>query len=477
MTIDVSERGSPGWWLQRLYDKLSARRGRVIFVRSYLSGNCPLPEGAQNCREAYREFQKKSRTNYATLVDESITERMVPTGFRTGAQGDDLGDTVARRIWNANNLDVYARDVHDDMIGVGDGYTMVGPPDTAGGMPVITAEDPECVITEQHPLRPSRSLAGLKLIADDVAQRGYAYLHLPGLVWVASGPIPEGTDGAFDFSPSAWQWEPDLSTDLVHEFGDVFADVVSLVRFRNRKGVGEIEPHVDVLDRINYVTLQRLVIMAMQAYKQRATKGDLPEIDEEGNPIDYSEVFRPGPGALWQLPDGVDLWESGVTDLSPVLAATKDDVRHLAAVTRTPVTTMLPDGANQTAEGAAMAREGLIFKVGDRIRRATHGWNQTMSLAFLYAGDVERAQILDLETLWAPPERLTLSERADAASKAKDDYPWRSRMTQIWGESPEAVARMEAERTADALLTASFAPAPAVAAAPSQRVTDDASVA
>jgi hypothetical protein len=137
---------------------------------------------------------------------------------------------------------------------------------------------------------------------------------------------------------------------------------------------------------------------------------------------------------------------------------------------------------NQTAEGAGTAKEGLIFKAGDRIRRASFGWNSVMSLAFRFAGDMERANILDLETLWRPPERLTLSERADAASKAQQDYPWRSRMSEIWGETPEAIARMEAERVADALQTAALAPttapaAPAAAATAPAEVPDDADAA
>jgi hypothetical protein len=106
-----------------------------------------------------------------------------------------------------------------------------------------------------------------------------------------------------------------------------------------------------------------------------------------------------------------------------------------------------------------MAKEGLIFKTGDRIKRASFGWNSVMSLAFRFAGDAERADILDLETLWRPPERLTLSERADAASKAQNDYPWRSRMSEIWGETPESIARMESERVSDALQAAALAPA------------------
>jgi hypothetical protein len=473
VSIDTTKVGSPGWWLQRLSKELQEKQARTQRLRDYLTGNPPLPEGADGCRQGYRKFQSFARSNWAELVVEVVAERMIPTGFRTGADGDDLGDTTARRYWNANNLDIVAPDVHTDMLGLGDGYAMVGPPDPATGIPVITHEDPASIITAHDVRRPLKITASMKAFRDDVTGRGYAYLNLPGQVFVATmDNIPDDQHvPAVDVT--SWSWNEDLSKPLPAGF----QDVIPVVRFANRRGQGEFEPHTDLLDRINYVTLQRLVIVAMQAFRQRATKGDLPDVDEDGNVIDYGVIFQPGPGALWQLPDGVELWESQVTDVRGILDAAKDDVRDLAALTRSPLPAFVPDGANQTAEGSSTAKEGLIFKAGDRIRRASFGWNNVMSLAFRFAGDAERANILDLETLWRPPERLTLSERADAASKAQNDYPWRSRMTELWGESPEAVARMEAERVADALTTAALAPAPAPAAAAPAEVPADADAA
>ena len=57
-----------------------------------------------------------------------------------------------------------------------------------------------------------------------------------------------------------------------------------------------------------------------------------------------------------------------------------------------------------------------------------------------------------MEVLWAPPERLSRSERADAASKAQD-LPWRTRMSDIWQFSPQQIDRMEAERAMDVLVS------------------------
>jgi hypothetical protein len=111
-----------------------------------------------------------------------------------------------------------------------------------------------------------------------------------------------------------------------------------------------------------------------------------------------------------------------------------------------------PEGANQSAEGASLAREGLVFKTEDRIARATVGWSRVMSLMFKWMGDTERADLLDLEPLWKPAERYSLSERADANSKFQD-VPFNSRMKLVGQFTPAEVAEMEVERAGEQILT------------------------
>jgi hypothetical protein len=234
---------------------------------------------------------------------------------------------------------------------------------------------------------------------------------------------------------------------------------VPIVPFFNRDHRGEFENHTDLLDRINWIILQRLVITAMQAFRQRATKGDLPDNDEAGNPIDYAELFKPGPGALWRLPEGVELWESTQTSLQDVLESVKADVTHLAAVTRTPVSVLMPEGQNQSAEGAAFAREGLVFKTEDRITRVDSSWERVMRIAFAMADDTDDPP--DVDVRWMPAERQSLAERYDALSKAGNDVPWRTKMERILQFPADEVDRMEAERASDIMLTAAFAPEPA----------------
>src|SRR5690606_20613755 len=115
----------------------------------------------------------------------------------------------------------------------------------------------------------------------------------------------------------------------------------------NPRGLGEYENHTDSIDRITEDILQRLTITAMQAFRQRAiTPGDGKPLPENypadhptspGEPINYDEIFKGGPAALWFLPEGAKIWESTATDINGLINAEDKDIEHLAAVTGTPL--------------------------------------------------------------------------------------------------------------------------------------------
>lgn len=464
MSIDTATANSPGWWLRRLIAELGKRQRRYNRLDDYYRGECDLPEGAENAREAYRRFQRKARTNFAELLVEAVRERMVPVAFRSGDSGNDTIDKLAWRIWQANCLDADAALVHRSSLTMSDAYAIVGGPDEyLGGLPLITPEDPRQVITAQDPMRRRRVVAALKVFTDDVQELDLAYVYLPGYVFRASRRRAP-SNKMFSFNMTGWDWiESDNPQKLPYP-------VVPVVRFPNRADLsgnvtlGEFETVIDVLDRINHTVLQRLVITALQAFRQRAIKGDLPEKDLDGNPIDYAGIFSADPGALWRLPAGVDLWESSQTDLTSILSGARHDIQDLAAISRTPLFYLTPDAASGSAEGASLAREGLTFKTADRIAQATESWEQTLALALLFSNE-NITSPPEIQVKWQAVDLASMAERYDAASKAGPaGLPWRNVMEDVLGFPPQEVDRMAAERTADALLFGPPIAAPATAA-------------
>lgn len=449
--IDTQTPQSPGWWAQRLLKQLNDGKPRYDLLERHYRGTSQLPLFTnRNVRDAYHRLMEVARTNYAELVVEATRERMNPLGFRTGASSDALGDKAAWALWQANDLDTGAMLVHRSMLSMGDSYVIVGPTDPDLEVPLVTVEDPREVVVEQDPRNRRKTLAALKAFRDDTAQQDCIYLYLPGYVMKATRPYKSGisSDSA---SLQSYEWEGDPQ--------ELPTKDVPVVRFANRpdhtgRSWGEFETHLSLLNRINYGVLQRLEVVTLQAFRQRAIKSDeLPTHDENGDEIDYDDLFSADPGALWRIPSTADLWESGVVDLTPIQGANKDDVQNLAAVTRTPLFYLTPDAANGSAEGATLAREGLVFKTSDRIRQTSDPWAKVMSLAFTFAGDAERASRKDMQVIWADPERFSITAKGDAAAKAiAGGMTWRTTMEKIWQFTPDVIARMETERHQDALI-------------------------
>jgi hypothetical protein len=268
--------------------------------------------------------------------------------------------------------------------------------------------------------------------------------------------VKTGVNEGLKLDVQGWEW------DGAQPLPPLLGHRVPVVPFLNRPDsfgapLGEFEPHLSLLDRIDHTILRRMEIANAQAFRSRAVLG-LPDADENGNEIDYDGLLAIDPGALWRLPEGVSLWESGQTDLGPIRQAIRDDVQDLAAVTRTPLHYLTPEAANGSAEGASLAREGLEFKVEDRILQASESLEMVMALAFAFKGDEAKARRNDMEVIWRPPQRRSLTEKADAVSKLGDKMSKRWVMENILQMTPQEIAREEAQAQSEAMLSSLFAP-------------------
>lgn len=446
--VDPEIHGSPGWRLKRLTDQLVANAADYQALDDYYTGAAlcrPLTSGTQ--RDAYRRLLHLARMNYAELIVEAPRERLKVVNFRTGAEGDQNGDKEAWRIWQANQLDADSSIVHRWSLTMRDAFVMVGDVDAEIGAPLISIEDPRYIACEFDPVRRRKVTAAVKFKRDDDLGADLAYLYLlDGRdAWVLRAGRPTNQSTAL-VSIDGLEWIDQRRLRVPR---------VPIVAFRNRfadRSYGEFEGHTPAIDRINYQILSRLEITTLQAFRQRAAKGGPTRDPETGAEIDYSDIFRSAPGAIWHLPEGMELWESGVVDLTSIRSVIEDDVKGLALATRTPLYYMTADSANQSAEGASLAREGLVYKAEDRQGEFGESWEQVMSLAFAYQGDTVRASTLDMEVVWAPVERFSLAERYDAASKAADILPKRTIRTDVLQFSPQDADRMDAEDATSALL-------------------------
>ena len=215
-------------------------------------------------------------------------------------------------------------------------------------------------------------------------------------------------------------------------------------------GQGEFEGVLDIQDRINNQILDRLVIAKMQAYRQRWATG-VDTTDEKGR---QTEPFVPGADLLWSVPnDDAKFGDFAQADITPLLAAVRDDVQDMASISKTPPHYLLSSIINASGDALKAAETGLVSKVLDDQVEFGESWETVNRLAGRYTGrDVPE----DAEVVWKDPESRTLAELASANTQLKAaDVPWRPRM-RLLGFSPSEIDRMEAERTADAMLNGLF---------------------
>lgn len=433
-----------GWNPAKLSNDHGTRPGLTL-LSSWLRGEQPLPEvGKEGYVEAWAKFLRLSRTNYAELITSSRTERIVPLGWRTPVDNadDTDGDEEAERLATHTDLRNRISEAVQDMTGLGIGYLMAGADQQEKGKAIITRESPlYTMVAEDSANRPR---AGLRMVHDPWTNTHEAWLYM-------------ARDGMFyqrmaRRSPSGqWQWDPTRDARLPR---------FPLVPLPNYLGIGEFERHLDALTRINDTMFTRLVLTKLQAHRQRALEREVPkENDRYEVDVDVDQGdFVSGPDALWELPPGSKLWESATADLSQVRLMVEDDVKSLAAVTKTPVWQLLPGSQNQSATGSERAHEGFLALVEDRRHRVDVALAKVLANGFHAMGDSARADAERISTIWAPTERYSLLEKSQAFSAMYGKWPFDELAVDVMQVRPSELQRLNAARAKDTFYSPVTAP-------------------
>lgn len=108
--------------------------------------------------------------------------------------------------------------------------------------------------------------------------------------------------------------------------------------------------------------------------------------------------------------------ESQPTDINQILTAVKDDWRELAVSTKTPLSIMLPDAANQSASGAETPQKGLFDKARDRINR----FSPALAVMIVKAGGLRLHQLIggDMELAYRNQAHKTLRANHSSGIRA-----------------------------------------------------------
>lgn len=471
---ETDVRGTPGWWMKRLHAQMEAERPRLELLQNYLDGRPKLPWESKDLNSKFARFQRASRTNYAEMLVEAPVERFGIRSIETAADDDEDGDEAAERLATANNLDDRFGQAARMAYTFGWSYlSSAAPAGEFSDQATICHEDPRTMTVDVHPLT-GHVRAAFKLMHDSALELDIAILWLPGEKHVAVRTNARtGSSSTADKSGERSELLPNLvrvrfsledfemrgkRPDDADEDDDYWSESydkrpVPVRRVMHRDGVGVFEKHLDVLDRINHLVFVIMVIATTQAFRQRTMEQStgegvdpLPEKDDDGNLINYDELFEAGPDALWLLPPGASIKELGQAEIQSMLGMVKDDTMKLSAATGTPMSMFSPDAVNQSAEGVAQSRERMVFRSEAFLRTAGRDLAWVIAEAFYFMGDDQkRDDASRIAVNFRPVERNSLAQMGSAIAQMYMAVPREWMWAKVLQATPKEVRQMKVQ--------------------------------
>ncbi|MFD8527796.1 phage portal protein [Streptosporangium canum] len=420
---------SPLEWIVFLEGQLAKRQPEIEKHHRYYDADEQVLAFAQRkFREEFGQLFTGWRDNFCGIAVDSVTERMKIDGFRWGKEPD--ADEQAQEIWQKNNLDAEASQVHNDAMVAGESFLLVWADED--DQPIITPESSREVVVHRTPGSRRKLDAALKRYRDDWGGQ-HITLWTPDQVYTSTRGVVRGSR----------KW-----TDPVAEENPLgVVPIVPMVNkprlHRDRNALwSDLKPIVPIQDAITKIVADAIVASEFAAYPQRILSGiELPE-DENGNTI--APIQAAIDRMLLFEDENVKWGQFSAADLQNYCHLVDMLVMHLASIARIPPHYFMSQkGSSNSGESYQTKESGLGFKITERKLHMGEGWESAMRLAFKVLED-PRAEEMSAETIWADHEYTSEGQRIDALVKLNQGLGVPQR--QLWedaGYSPQQIARFE----------------------------------
>lgn len=212
---------------------------------------------------------------------------------------------------------------------------------------------------------------------------------------------------------------PSHDSEEIHD-----AQVCPVVRYANRfdlegRAVGEVEPFIPLLGRIDQTVFDRLVVQRFASWIVRTIAGMDLSKTADANGVTVTQALQAlKVNDFLTSPDKDTKFGSlPATPLDGFIKSEERDLTDLAAVSQTPAFEALGQMANMSAEALAAAKASQTAK-SDEIK---HGFGemheQLIRLGSHLAGDPDGAADFRSQVRWADTTIRSLAQAADAYGK------------------------------------------------------------
>lgn len=388
------------YWLGGAQGSIPAREENGIFVPN------PYKE-----TEEHRDLSERAYSPWAQLVVDTLAQTMFLDGVRLAGKQDNL---EAYRAWQKNNWDDTQARVYRGALGHGLSFASSFPGKdrlTGEAMPKFTAYSAKrCAAwydldDDEWPL--------YVLVADPILdaegnREGWSVRYIDEVAtYFLTCKGEDGTDPR--------QWAP-IEYE-VHDQG-----VPPFVRYSNQldldgNSMGEIEPVIPILRRIDQDTYDRLIVQRYGAWKIRYITGLVKP--KEMTDEDYRNGLMKLKIGDFLVSDNKDTKFGTLdeTQLDGFVAARDADIRDLAAVKQIPPHHMLGTTPQMQPESLASINASLMARSLERRTSFGESHEKLFRLAAMQMGNRTEAQAYDLQVRWRDTETRSLSQTADALGK------------------------------------------------------------
>jgi len=403
---------TPGWWATRLHNQLVARQAEITKMRRYAGGDHDNPSIEARASRAFRRIMGLSKTNLSGLIIDAAAERMAVSGFRFGDAPD--ADKDAWAIWQQSDFDADFELVINEALTAGRAFILVEPTAPGAKWPSLYAEDATQMIIAYAPGNRRERLAAWKEWIDEWTGKTFGTLYLPAEIYKLQARRPLGVVDVQQ--PLYWTLRDERTEYERNPLGEV---PVWEVPNRPKLQIGQVESEIaDVIvdqDACNHIALNALIAAEYGAFKQKWMTGlSIPRDPQTGQAIEPFDVAVNR--MLVSENENAKFGDFEATALDPYIALYESRVKHMAAVSRTPVAMLLGGMVNVSAEALALSVAGLVQKVKRKTRYMDQAPEAALRAAFKLAGD-GRANATTAETIWVDPEIRSAAQQADAAVK------------------------------------------------------------
>lgn len=341
----------------------------------------------------HRQLAKISETPMLSLVVTTVAQQLAAEGVRS-----ERGEAAAKSVWAPwlrNRMRSRQRAVYRAALGYGYAYMSVFPGDKGavirGRSPRDTFAVYADLVDDEYPMYFLMAQGDHYVVADEEAK------YTLGVTKSSSG---ESRLEFIDYQ--------------LHSAG-----VAPLVRYSNQIDIegrmpGEVEPYIQVAERINKDTYDRMLLQHFESWKVRTATG----LDMPTDPAERERVkLMLRQGDILTGEEGVQFGTLDETGPDGMIRATDKDIEMLAVVSQTPVHALTGNLVNLSADAIAEARSMADLKVHERKLGFGDSDEQVLRLAAHVEGRAEDAADFSLQTSWADMGSRSMTQAADSLGK------------------------------------------------------------